>query len=150
MIPAEQDPNPTEQGPTAARQGPSPPEQSPSPAKQGPAEQDPSPAERGRLQISGLVLRKIAEHAASLSPGAIAASQRRGRPPDVVARVRTDGQDVDVELDVALVYPQPVRETARRLRAAVSGEIDRLTGRNVRRVAVTVVALRPHIQPRVR
>jgi uncharacterized alkaline shock family protein YloU len=95
------------------------------------------------------VLRKIAEHAAGRSPGAVAASQRRGRPPDVVARVRTDGQDVDVELDVALVYPQPIRETARRLRAAVIDDIARLTGRKVRRVAVTVVALRPHVQARV-
>jgi uncharacterized alkaline shock family protein YloU len=95
------------------------------------------------------VLRKIAEHAAGRYPGAVAASQRRGRSPDVSARVRTDGQDIDVELDVALVYPQPVRETVRGLRAAVTGEIDRLTGRKVRRVAVTVVALRPHIQPRV-
>jgi uncharacterized alkaline shock family protein YloU len=137
-----------------AEQGPSPEQGS---ARQDPARQDPVsvalgpiPAERGRLQISGLVLRKIAEHAVGSHQGAVAASPRRGGPPDVSARVRIDGQYVDVELDVALVYPQPVRETARRLRAAVAGEIDRLTGRKVRRVAVTVVALRPHVQQRVR
>jgi uncharacterized alkaline shock family protein YloU len=131
-------------------QGPNPAEQSPAEQSPNPADQGPIPAERGRLHISPLVLRKIAEHAAGHDQGAVAPSQRRGGPPDVSARVRTDGQDLDVELDVALVYPQPVRETARRLRATVAGEIDRLTGRKVRRVAVTVVALRPHFQPRVR
>src|SRR5215468_7422825 len=95
------------------------------PPEQGPntAQQDPTPAERGRLQISTLVLRKIAEHAAGRYPGAVAPMQRRGGAPDVSARVRTDGQDVDIELDVALVYPQPVHQTARRLRATVAKEI---------------------------
>lgn len=128
----------------------SPPERGPTEQRPTPAEQGPTPAERGRLQISPLVLRKIAEHAAGHYPGAVAPSQRRGAPPEVSARVRTEGLDVDVELDVALIYPQPVRQTARRLRATVAKEIDRLTGRKVRRVAVTVVALRPHVQPRVR
>lgn len=144
MIPAEQGRNP-------AAQTQDPAEQDHEPERQGPISAAPGPlaAERGRLQISGLVLRKIAEHAAGRSPGAVAAGQRRGKPPNVVARIRTDGQDVDVDLDVALVYPQSVRETARRLRAAVVDDIDRLTGRRVRRVAVNVVALRPLVQPRV-
>jgi uncharacterized alkaline shock family protein YloU len=156
MSPPQQDPNTAQRDPNSAEQRPTgqshPRAAGQNAAEHGlnPVEHGSMPAERGRLQISTLVLRKIAEHAAGHYPGAVAPSRRRGGAPDVSARVRTDGQDVDVELDVALVYPQPVRQTARRLRAAVAKEIDRLTGRKVRRVAVTVVALRPHVQPRVR
>jgi len=109
------------------------------------------PAERGRLHISPLVLRRIAEHAANRAPGTATSRGRRGRgrPPGASARVRTDGEDAYVELDVALIYPQPVREAAQRLRAAVAADVGRLTGRNVRRVTVTVVGLRPESRPRV-
>ena len=59
------------------------------------------------------------------------------------------GDDVDVELEVALVYPQPVREAAQRLRTAVASDVHRLTGWRVRRVAVTVVGLLPDLTSRV-
>lgn len=108
-----------------------------------------APADRGRLQIAPLVLRRIAEHAADLAAGPVSGRGRRGGRPGAAARVRTTGDEVDIELDVALVYPQPVRDAAQRLRAAVAGEVDRLTGRRVRRVAVTVVGLLPESRARV-
>lgn len=108
-----------------------------------------APADRGRLHIAPIVLRRIAEHAANLAAGPVSGRSRRGARPGAAARVRTAGDEVDIELDVALVYPQPVRDAAQRLRAAVAGEVDRLTGRRVRRVAVTVVGLLPESRPRV-
>lgn len=114
------------------------------------------PAERGRLHISSLVLRRIAEHAADTTAGTVGRAAARGGgrgaaggPSGAAARVRANGVDVDVELDVSLVYPQPIHETAQRLRATVVREVGRLTGRKVRRVAVNVVGLLPDIRPRV-
>lgn len=133
------------------------------PARAGrpPAMPRAEPAERGRLHISPLVVRRIAEHVANCSPGTVPARARRGgRPgrggaaargavPAAAARVRSNGNGVEVELDVSLVYPQPVRDAAQRLRSAVADEVGRLTGRQVRAVAVTVVGLRPEHRPRV-
>jgi uncharacterized alkaline shock family protein YloU len=107
------------------------------------------PADRGRLHISALVLRRIAEHAAHREPGTVPARRGRGGQPGPAARVRGNGEDVEFELDVALIYPQPVREAAQRLRTAVTTEVARLTGRRVRRVAVNIVGLLPDIRPRV-
>jgi uncharacterized alkaline shock family protein YloU len=124
-------------------------------ARAGPPPPPPrrEPAERGRLHISSLAMRRIAEHVANHSPGTTAsASTARRRPAgaqSASARVRTDGELVEVELDVALVYPQPIRETAAELRKRIAAEINRLTGRQVRTVTVTVVALLPERKPRV-
>jgi uncharacterized alkaline shock family protein YloU len=124
------------------------------PAKRQRAE----PAERGRLHIASLVLRKIAEHTADSSPDTAAPARRGGRnvrngrngQRGASARVRTDGPGVDIELDVALLYPQRIVEAAQRLRAGIAQEVNRLTGRRVRRVGVTVVGLRPESTQRVR
>src|SRR5215207_10183446 len=56
-----------------------------------------APADRGRLQIAPLVLRRIAEHAANLAAGPVSGRGRRGRP-SAAARVRTAGDEVDIEL----------------------------------------------------
>lgn len=127
---------------TAAKAGP--------PVTGGPPPPPPrrEPSERGRLVISSLALRRIAEYVADHSPGTTV-RRRRGGPQGASARVRTDGEVVEVELDVALIYPRPVRETAAELRRRITAEVDRLAGRKVRTVAVTVVALLPESRPRV-
>lgn len=149
--PAERPPGP---GEPAGPGGP------PARAGRPPAVTRAEPAERGRLHISPLVMRRIAEHVANCSPGTVPARARRGgrtgrgvsgrdAVPAAAARVRSNGNGVEVELDVSLVYPQPVRDAAQRLRTAVAEEVGRLTGRRVRAVAVTVVGLRPEHRPRV-
>lgn len=109
----------------------------------------PEPAERGRLHISSLAVRRIAEYVADHAPGTTTARRRRAGSQGASARVRSDGEAVEVELDVALVYPQPIREAAAELRRRVAAEVNRLAGRQVRTVAVTVVALRPERRSRV-
>jgi uncharacterized alkaline shock family protein YloU len=126
---------------------PSPPSPQGLPGPPGPPPRR-EPAERGRLHISSLALRRIVEHVADQSPST-ATRRRRGGSQGASARVRSDGEVVEVDLDVALVYPRPIRETAAELRQQVAAEINRLTGRQARTVAVTVVALLPESRPRV-
>jgi uncharacterized alkaline shock family protein YloU len=106
------------------------------------------PAARGRLDIAPTVLRKIVEYAADGTPGTLR-HERRLAGIDIGtagagAKV-SDGPGgvVDVALELTLQYPAPVRRTVDAVRARVSGEVERLTGRRVRNLAVTVSGLRP-------
>lgn len=117
------------------------------------------PAERGRLEIRPAVLRKIVEYAADGTPGTLR-HERRIAGIDMGtsgagARV-SDGPDgvVDVALELTLQYPAPVRRTVDAVRTRVADELERLTGRRVRNLAVTVSGLRgaddaPAAGPRV-
>lgn len=120
----------------------------PAPPGRQPAAVLSDPTERGRLRIAPLVLRRIAEHTATNTPGTTG-RQRRGGSRQVTARVRANGSEVALDLDVALVYPRPIGEIVRELRRRVSAEIGRLTGYRVRTVQVTVSALLPAVRPRV-
>lgn len=105
------------------------------------------PGERGRLTIRPVVLRRIVEHAADGTPGTLrherrvagidlgtaGAGARVGEGPDGV---------VDVALELTLQYPAPVRRTVDAVRSRVADELERLTGRRVRNLAVTVSGLR--------
>jgi uncharacterized alkaline shock family protein YloU len=105
------------------------------------------PAARGRLDIAPTVLRKIVEHAADGTPGTLR-HERRVAGIDIGtagagAKV-TDGPDgvVDVALELTLQYPAPVRRTVDAVRSRVAGELERIAGRRVRNLAVTVSGLR--------
>lgn len=105
------------------------------------------PEARGRLDINPGVLRKIVEHAADGTPGTLR-HERRVAGIDVgssgsSARV-TDGANntVDVRLELTLQYPAPVRTTVDAVRARVTTELDRIAGRRVRTLSVTVSGLR--------
>ena len=105
------------------------------------------PAERGTLAIAPTVLRKIVEYAADGTRGTLR-HERRLAGIDIGtagagARVSTGpGGVVDVALELTLQYPAPVRRTVDAVRARVAGELERLTGRRVRNLAVTVSGLR--------
>ncbi len=109
----------------------------------GPAD----PGDRGRLHISPTVLRKIVEHAADGTPGTLLHERRLAGfgvgTAGAAARV-SDGPDgaVDVALELALEYPAPVRAAVAAVRASVSGELERIAGRTVRTLSVTVSGLR--------
>ncbi len=115
---------------------------------------EPSSAEdRGTLEVHPSVVRKIAERAADLTPGTLPSPRRvagigAGRHG---ARARVDGEGgtVDVDLDLALRYPSPVRELTEQVCRQVTDEVHRITGYRVRSVRVTVSALLPETRNRV-
>jgi uncharacterized alkaline shock family protein YloU len=110
----------------------------------------PEPEERGKLTIDQSVVRKVVEHSADLVPGTARARRRLGADRGATARISGAGNDVDVRLDVALVYPVPVREKVAELRGAVTAEVERITGYHVRGLDVVVSALLPDTHQRVR
>lgn len=105
------------------------------------------PGERGRLQVDLGVVRKVAQHAADLVPGILPAPRRVAGvglgTSGTSAKVSARGETVDVQLDVALRYPGPVRATVAELRRVVAAEVARITGYRVGAVAVAVSALLP-------
>ncbi len=129
--------------------GPTAPLQPPGDAPPTTSTQDTAvdPSERGRLKIDASVLRKIAGHAADLIPGTLPAPRTVAGVglgnTGASAKVTVVGQRVDLRVELALRYPGPVRATVDQLRSRISAEIRRITGYDVRSIAVTVTALLP-------
>jgi hypothetical protein len=63
------------------------------------------------------------------------------------AKATVSGQRVDLLIELALRYPGPVRSTVDRLRSRIGDEVRRITGYQVRSIAVTVTALLPEPSP---
>ncbi|MGH3439319.1 MAG: Asp23/Gls24 family envelope stress response protein [Sciscionella sp.] len=109
-------------------------------------------ADRGTLKIDQRVVRKIVEYTADLAfdtaPDGTktAGVGRRGSR----AGVSGEGNHVDVQLDLPLRYPSPIRETVAGVRAEIGKVLERITGYHVRSIAVTVSGLRPETRSRVR
>jgi uncharacterized alkaline shock family protein YloU len=109
------------------------------------------PEERGRLRIDPSVLRKIAEHTADLTPDTLPAPRTVAGVglgnAGATAKATVSGQRVDLLIELALRYPSPVRSTVDRLRSRIGDEVRRITGYQVRSIAVTVTALLPEPSP---
>ncbi len=109
----------------------------------------PDLGDRGQLDIHPLVLRKIVEHAADQVPGTLR-RERRVAGIDVgaagaSAKIITGSGDpsaVDVQLELTLRYPAPVRSVIDSVRTRVGEELTRIAGRRVRVLTVTVSGLR--------
>ncbi len=112
------------------------------------------PDERGRLRIAPSVLRKIAEHTADLTPGTLPARRTVAGvgmgSAGASAKAIVTGQLVDLWVELALRYPGPVRSTVDQLRSRIGDEMRRITGYQVRSIAVTVTALLPEPSSRLR
>ncbi|MGH3921138.1 MAG: Asp23/Gls24 family envelope stress response protein [Pseudonocardiaceae bacterium] len=112
------------------------------------------PDERGRLTISPLVLRKIAEHTVDLTPGTLPARRTVAGvglgSTGASAKAIITGQLVDMRVELALRYPGPVRSTVDQLRSRIGDEVRRITGYQVGSIAVTVTALLPEPSPGLR
>lgn len=110
--------------------------------------------ERGRLTIGSSVLRKLTEHTADLTPGTVPAPRTVAGvgvgSTGATAKITILGQRVDLRVEVALRYPGSVRSTVDQLRSRISDEIRRITGYQVRSIAVTVTALLPEPGPGLR
>lgn len=109
------------------------------------------PDDRGRLRISPLVLRKIAEHTVDLTPGTLPARRAVAGvglgSTGASAKATITGELVDMRVELALRYPGPVRSTVDQLRSRIGDEVRRITGYQVRSIAVTVTALLPEPSP---
>jgi uncharacterized alkaline shock family protein YloU len=109
--------------------------------------------ERGRLRIDPSVLRKIAVHTVDLTPGTLRARRTVAGvglgSAGATAKATVTAQGVDLRVELALCYPGPVHSTVEQLRSKISDEIQRITGYQVRSIAVTVTALLPEPHFRV-
>lgn len=112
------------------------------------------PDERGRLRIAPSVLRKIAEHTADLTPGTLPARRTVAGvgmgSAGASAKAIVTGQLVDLRVELALRYPGPVRSTVAQLRSRIGDEVRRITGYQIRSIAVIVTALLPEPSSRLR
>ncbi len=114
----------------------------------------PAPEERGALEVHQAVVRKVAEHVADHTPGTLPTRRTVAGvgigQQGASAKVGSGGGEVDIRLEVALRYPDPVRETVAELRRRVTDEVRHITGYEVHSVDVTVSALLPEpTRPRV-
>jgi len=107
----------------------------------GPAP-EPDAGERGSLTIDRGVLRKITEHAADEATG----TARTRRKHAASAKLSGPDRELRIRLELAVRYPEPVRETVRAVREKVREELSRLAGCGVLDVEITVSALLPAAQ----
>jgi uncharacterized alkaline shock family protein YloU len=114
----------------------------------------PEAENRGALTIDHAVVRKVAQRAADQVEGTAKVERKvAGLGLGIHgAGVKVGGRDdnVDLALDVALRYPVPVRTVVADIRSRITDEVERITSYRVRSLAVTVSALVPDVQPRVR
>lgn len=106
---------------------------------------DDGAAERGSLEIAWSVVRKVAEHAADLTEGTTTVRRRlaglgRGDAGSK-ASITGYGDQIDVRLEVPLVYPAPIALAVEAVRGNVRERVETLTGYRVRSLDVTVSAL---------
>ncbi|MFC0037930.1 Asp23/Gls24 family envelope stress response protein [Actinomadura rayongensis] len=100
---------------------------------------------RGVTVIADRVLVRLAEHAARCAEATGERDVRllgvpRGRRA-AKASVEVQGHVAEVRVEIAVVYPEPVRLIARDVRERVRREIEDTTGHRVKQVDVVVSAL---------
>ena len=102
-------------------------------------------AGRGRLDVAMSVVRKIAEYAADQTEGTVRTHRRLAGvelgESGASAKVSGYGEQVDVRLEVPMIYPSPITATADAVREHVRDRVQALTPYRVRSLAVTVSAL---------
>lgn len=105
-------------------------------------------AERGTTTIAPAVFERLAARAATEVAGVEGEVQTglgrflpwtTGSPAEAMAEV--DDESVVLDLTFNVVYPEPVRQVAERVREHVADRVESLTGRTVRQVNVTVPEL---------
>lgn len=108
----------------------------------------PEPEQRGRTTIADRAVERVAAAAAAEVELATGSARRvLGVPvsaadlPRVTARVH--GDEATVEVDLAVAWPAPVRQVARRVRARVVEQLTDLVGLRDVRVDVRISALVP-------
>lgn len=99
------------------------------------------PGDRGSLTVADRVIDKLAAHAASFVDGVVPAGsvldRLAGRQlPRATSQVR--GRQARVGVQIAVVWPKALAETAGEVRQTVARELTRLSGLSIVAVDVTV------------
>lgn len=108
-----------------------------------------APQCRGRTTIADQVVEKIAAHTLSEVDAAGGMARRflgvpLGRDAaDTAPRVsaRIEGELAMLQIRISVVYPAPIREVTRRVRAHVAARVGELTGLQVRQVDISIARL---------
>jgi uncharacterized alkaline shock family protein YloU len=103
------------------------------------------PEQRGVTVVADRAVSKIAGRAAGeidhvLPPPATGFARLTGGGSDPGVSAVVHGASVQLEVQVAVAYPAPLRSVARHVRAAVRTRVEDLTGLKVRSVRVEIVA----------
>ncbi|WP_051441721.1 Asp23/Gls24 family envelope stress response protein [Arthrobacter sp. H14] len=100
---------------------------------------------RGRLEIAGKVVEKIASRAAAEleavggpSGGFLGVGDHAELSARPKARAQLSGQVATIELTVGVRYPVPLRRTGEELRRRIQSRVSELTGIDVRQVDVDI------------
>jgi len=109
--------------------------------------------ERGRLDIAGRAIERIATHAAGRVVGVTSSGsgldrivgRRLPRASSTVA-----GDTVRLSLDLALSWPGSAGTVARQVRTEVAQQVGQLTGLSVAAVDVTIARFEPAKRPSTR
>lgn len=88
----------------------------------------------GRVDIVPTVIEKAAARAAREIDGVTTPRHR-------ASRVRVSGQAVLLRLRIGVRYPEPVRETAARVREHVRDRVEHLTGSRVHHIDIEIVEM---------
>jgi uncharacterized alkaline shock family protein YloU len=132
---------------------PEPPADAPPTVEQPPREEwspeegDPYEGGRGHTRVAERAVARIVRHALHEDAGGLghAVSDRTvGRGPGkggTRVDVSVDGVMVTARVQLAVVYPEPVREVASRVRERVRERVEDLTGLTVRQVDIDVAGL---------
>ncbi|WP_395103383.1 Asp23/Gls24 family envelope stress response protein [Actinomadura sp. SCN-SB] len=117
-----------------------PPAPEPSPDRD-----DPYHGERGHTTIADRAVERIVARAMSEDGGGLKRTARpiRGRMGGPRVDVDVHGSLVTARVQMAVVYPDPVREVARRVRERVRDRVRDLTGLTVRHLDIEVARLEP-------
>ena len=107
------------------------------------------PGERGRLSIADRVVERVAGHAVTLVPHAVAAPRRilgvavgQARPDDEAhVHVTVHGAVAWIDVAMAVAWPHPVHEAAQAARRQVQRDVEHITGIRVERVDIEVTSL---------
>ncbi|MGK5550406.1 Asp23/Gls24 family envelope stress response protein [Actinomadura kijaniata] len=106
---------------------------------------------RGVTRISDRVVARIAEHVADAADDTGGVGRSVLGVPVGGRRTRTDievhGDHVIARVELAVAYPEPVREVTRRVRDEVRARVHELTGLTVGRVDIDVTVLEVPRQP---
>ncbi|MDQ3105208.1 MAG: Asp23/Gls24 family envelope stress response protein [Actinomycetota bacterium] len=107
----------------------------------------PEAGRRGRLDIAGRAIERIATHAAQTVTGVTASGSGlermvgRGLPR---ASSTVAGDTVRLSLDISLTWPVAAGEVTRQVRSEVAAQVGYITGLSVAAVDVTIAKFEPH------
>lgn len=106
------------------------------------------PGQRGATVIADQVIERIvarvvaeAEHASGAARRVAGMSLGDDENAAAQANVYVDGNLATVQLTMSVLYPEPVRQVARRVREQVAARIGELTGLDVRQVDIQISSL---------